>query len=223
MRTSTSMLLVMVLAVPVAAGAQSLPRSAGGGPENAKGGGSVPVPRYPYAGEWEGSLELDKTAGAAQKQKIAMRFTVVDGARQSYGGETSIDGRQTLQHVNISAASEPRASSPSSSSVARRSPGNAAPASGPSASSGDVDILGPADSARLLYHAPTKSMALCSNDGRCIGLATLTWQERGADGREYAYSATLSAADTISGTVKITNGKTGGDVTGTFTMTRQKK
>ena len=219
-RTMTTIGMIAALMVPAVAGAQSLPRTAGGGPDGgAKGPAPVQVPRYPYAGTWEGSVAIEGTPAPIN---VAMKFTVADGARQSYAGETTIEGRSALTHTNISAA--PLAESRNSAAappMLRRSAGAAETGSGPSAGAvPDRDILAAGDYALLLYHSPTKTMALCDEGHRCIGLATLTWDEQGADGTKYSYSASLVEANTLKGTVVVT--KNSSSATGTFTLNRKK-
>ena len=218
-RVITTIGLVAALAMPMTVSAQSQRRSADRGPENEpRGPGPVPVPRYPYAGEWDGTVAME---GANAQTRIAMKFTVSDGSRQSYAGETTMPGRAAMPHLNISAAPLTTAGEKTSGSVARRSPGTPETGSGPSAPAApERDILASGDRALLLYHAPTKSMALCDEGHRCIGLATLTWDETGSDGTKYAYTANLVAADTIKGTVTVTKGSS--SQTGTFTLTRRK-
>ena len=218
-RTISTLVLALAIAAPMAA-QQSLPRSANGGsgqPE--KGPGAVPVPRHPYAGNWDGTLTVD---GAKAPVKMAIAFKVADAERQSYSGETTIDGRAQA-HLNVSAVpAEATQAKAGDATVARRSPGGGQPANSSLAdgSAGERDTLAKGDHALLLFHTPTKTMVLCDEGHRCIALATQTWEETGADGKRYAYSAMLVSPDTISGTVKVT--KDGKTETGTFSLARRK-
>src|SRR5262245_61895358 len=120
-RTITAIaVLTTTIGLCTLAMAQSLPRTANGGPEGgAKGPGAVPVPRHPYAGSWEGTLATD----GATPSRMTIHFKVADGARQAYSGETILDGRTAVPHVNISAAPDetPKLDGPV---MARRSGGN---------------------------------------------------------------------------------------------------
>ena len=155
-----------------------------------------------------------------------MAFKVADAERQSYNGETTIDGRAQT-HLNVSAAPATEGGSKTTSepAIARRSPGGGQPANnsladGSSSAPIERDVLAKGDSALLLFHTPTKSMLLCDEGHRCIALAQLTWEETAADGRKFAYSAKLVSADAINGTVTIS--KDGKSETGTFTLARRK-
>jgi hypothetical protein len=209
----------LAIAAPLAA-QQSLPRSASGGsgqPE--KGPGAVPVPRHPYAGNWDGTLAID---GAKAPVKVAIAFKVADAERQSYSGETTIDGRGQA-HLNVSSVpAEDTQAKTADAPIARRSPGGGQPAASSLAdgSAGERDTLAKGDHALLLFHSPTKTMVLCDEGHRCIALAKLTWDETAADGKRYAYRAMLVSPDTINGTVKIS--KDGRTETGTFSLARQK-
>jgi len=212
--------LASVFVISAGTAAQSLPRTANGTGAPGGPGSAVQVPRYPYAGAWEGSLSLD---GTAQKTAapVVITFTVADGAKQAYDGETTIDGRTAAKHVNISAAVPAAATDGpgQTGQMLRRSAGTSpalAPGSAP-----EMDTLASGDHALLLFHAPTKSMLLCDEGHRCVTLAPLTWEEQGADGRRYAYSAQLTAADTLAGTVSVTDGSAPPQ-TGTFTLSRKK-
>jgi hypothetical protein len=212
-------MFTLAMAIAAGAAAQSLPRSANGGGDAAGKNPPVQVPRYPYAGAWEGSLTLD--GGAAKTgTPIAMKFTVADGAKQSYDGETTIEGRAAAKHLNISAAAAAEAPG-QTGQVLRRSAGTSPTAALAAGSAPEMDTLAAGDRALLLYHTPTRSMLLCDDGHRCVALATLTWEEQGADGRKYAYSAQLAAADTLTGTVTVTHGSAATQ-TGTFTLTRRK-
>ena len=74
----------------------------------------------------------------------------------------------------------------------------------------------------LVHHTPTKSMLLCDQGGRCVALATLTWEERDREGRRYSYTATLTGADSITGTVTVTDAR-GKTSMGKFALVRQKE
>jgi hypothetical protein len=123
------------------AAAQSLPRSANGGCDPAGKVTPVQVPRYPYAGAWEGSLALDGGAAKAPS-RVLINFSVADGAKQAYDGDTTIDGRAAAKHVNISSASAPEGGEKTASApVMRRSAGTSpSPALAPG-SAPEVDTL----------------------------------------------------------------------------------
>lgn len=219
-RTITTLLVALALATPLAA--QQMRRTAAGGGDEAPGA-AVPVPRHPYAGNWDGTMTIGDSKPA---MKVTMAFKVADAERQSYSGETSIEGRATQAHLNVSAAplAEGGSKTTTDTAIARRSSGGGQPANtsladGSAPTPIERDILAKSDKALLLYHTPTKSMLLCDEGHRCIALASLTWDETGADGKRYAYSAQLASADTIKGTVTVT--KDGKSETGTFALNRK--
>lgn len=218
-RTLVMLTTALATAAPIAA-QQALPRSASGGPgDGGKGPAAVAVPRHPYAGNWDGTLSVD---GANAPVKIAMALTVADAERQAYNGQTTIDGRTAQTHLNISSAPASDSAKATDAPIARRSPGGGDTAPAPLAEgpAPERDTLAAGDHALLLFHTPTKSMLLCDEGHRCVTLASLSWQETGADGTRYAYTAKMVSADTINGTVTITKG----DKTqnGTFTLGRTK-
>jgi hypothetical protein len=152
-----------------------------------------------------------------------MSFSVKDGARQAYSGETRIGTQPATTHTNISAAAEAGPADAGGAAPMRRSsgaPASGASGSGPSAP--ELDTLSAGTHALLVRHAPTQSMLLCDQGGRCVTLATLTWEERDREGRRYSYAAKLTGADTISGTVTVQDAG-GRTSTGTFTLARQKR
>jgi hypothetical protein len=225
-RAIPTIVVAITLAAPLAAQQQSLPRSANGASgEAAKGPGAVPVPRYPYAGQWNGTIAFDD---AKAPVNVAMAFKVADGDRQSYSGETTIDGRHQT-HMRISAAPASDALPKTlDGTVMRRSPGggNAGATSLAEGSAPERDTLAAGDHALLLFHAPSKTMVLCDESHRCIDLASVSWEEAAADGTRYAYVGKLVSADTIEGTVTVTKGDKADTAdktkTGTFKLSRGK-
>jgi len=211
-----TIIVALALAAPLSA-QQVMRRTAGGGGPEA-GPGAVPVPRHPYAGNWDGTLTIDGGSAAA---KIAMSFSVADAERQSYNGETTINGRAQA-HMKISAAPAGEAQSKTTDApiMRRSSGGGQAPLSDGTSAPIERDNLARGDSALLLFHTPTKSMLLCDEGHKCIALASLTWEETGADGKLYAYAAQLVSADKIDGTVTVT--KDGKKETGKFSLARKK-
>ena len=218
-RTIPTLAVLLALAAPLPA--QQMRRTAATPDDANKPSAAVPVPRHPYAGNWDGTLSIE---GSKTPMKVAMAFKVADAERQSYNGETTIDGRAQT-HLNVSAAPATEGGSKTTEpAIARRSSGGQPAATsladGSSSAPIERDVLAKGDSALLLFHTPTKSMLLCDEGHRCIALAQLTWEETGADGKRYAYSAKLVSADAINGTVTIT--KDGKSEAGTFALARRK-
>jgi hypothetical protein len=212
------------VSISLAAEGQAQRRSSTGAPDAAGRPAPVQVPRHPYAGSWAGRLALTDAAGAETTNTLSMTFSVKDGARQAYGGETRLGTQPALAHANISSAADAAPADAASAAPMRRSSGAPAGSSspgGPSASTPELDTLASGTHAMLVHHTPTQSMLLCDQGGRCVTLAALTWEERDRGGRRYNYVAKLTGADTITGTVTVTDvgGRTS---TGTFTLARQK-
>ena len=203
---------------------QAQRRSSTGAPDASGRPAPVQVPRHPYAGGWEGRLALTDAAGAETTSTLSMTFSVKDGARQAYSGETRLGTQPAMTHTNISSAADAAPADAGGAAPMRRSsaaPAGGASPSGPSAATPELDTLAAGTHAMLVHHTPTQSMLLCDQGGRCVTLSTLTWEERDRAGRRYSYAAKLTGADTITGTVTVTDAG-GGTSTGKFTLTRQK-
>jgi hypothetical protein len=217
-------LAATTVSTSLAAGDQAQRRSSTGAPDAAGRPAPVQVPRHPYAGAWDGRLTLTDAAGAETTSTLSMNFSVKDGARQAYSGETRLGAQAAVTHTNISSATDAAPADAAGAATMRRSsgaPAGGASASGPSASTPDLDTLGAGTHAMLVHHSPTQSMLLCDQGGRCVTLATLTWEERDRRGRRYSYAAKLTGADTITGTVTVTDAG-GSTSTGKFVLARQK-
>ena len=217
--TIVSLTLIALAVSPVVAKDQERRRAPAGGPESAAPA-PTQVPRYPYAGSWEGTLSMTDATGAPATSPLAMKFVVKDGARQSYDGETRLGAGAALAHTNVSAAADVPSSGTTPEAASMRRSRSAPPASsGPSAATSEIDTLAAGTHAQLVHHTPTRSTLLCDQGGRCVTLATLTWEEQDRRGRRYEYSAKLTGADKIAGSVTITD-QSGKKSSGTFELKR---
>ena len=215
--TIVSLTLIALAVSPVVAKDQERRRAPAGGPESA-GPAPTQVPRYPYAGKWEGTFSMTDATGGPATSPLAMTFVVKDGARQSYDGETRLGAGAALAHTNVSAAATSSGSTQEAAAM-RRSRSAPPASSGPSAASVEMDTLAAGTHAQLVHHTPTRSTLLCDQGGRCVTLATLTWEEQDRRGRKYEYSAKLVGADSIAGSVTITD-QAGRKSSGTFELKR---
>ena len=207
----------------LAAQDQAQRRSPAGAPDATGRPAPVQVPRHPYAGAWEGKVALTDAAGAESTTALVMSFAVKDGARQAYGGESRLGTQPAMAHTNISAAPDASAERPDAGTgpAMRRSAAAPATSSGPSASTPEIDTIAAGTHAMLVHHTPTKSLLLCDQGGRCVTLATLTWEERDRGGRRYNYTARLTGANTLTGSVTVTDASGKVQSSGKFELSRK--
>lgn len=219
--TRACALTLILTALSSSAAPAQLRRSAEGRPpEEARRGDAVPVPRNPYAGKWDGQLEL-AAIGGEKSTAVTIAFAIVDEANQVYSGETTL-GHRTQRHVNIGTTGATVVQRPGSETgVMPRSPGSLSEtsASGPL----DPNLPAPGQQLLLLYHSPSRTMLLCGLDHRCGDLPALRWEVKDADGRTWSFLAQLVAADTLAVAAVRREAGTQRETERTFLLARRPK